>query len=319
MSETRSWNFPATIIAAFLLPVLVAALLMFLLEHAQQPGTESSRPDPVRLDPVKVGSSAALAELFTSLDYNWPPRQPLPPTELRTLPDDLVQQPVDRRKSLFFQALAPIIAAENQRIYRQRQQVKRALQALQEDPTNVQAEIALLAFADDYGMDAHGRVSEMQNELLRRVDIVPPGLVLAQAANESAWGTSRFALEANNLFGMWTWDKSKGLKPKDRVEDASHYVRIFADLRSAVRNYLHTLNTGSAYSDLRDIRAAARQQGKAPSALALAAGLERYSQRGEEYVSEIRAMIRYNDLEQWRRFELRDETEAASNDGSTSD
>lgn len=318
MRVPRTKRTQLLVAAAFLAPILAATVLIVLL-NSRPPAEIPVGAPSVNLEPVKARSSESLADLFSSMDYQWPPQEPLPPAELRTLPHDLDQQAVSMRKSLFFRALAPLIAAENARIFRQRQQLKSALQRLEADPTDAQAEIALLSIAEEYGMDVRGEIGEIQHELLWRVDIIPPGLVLAQAANESAWGTSRFAREANNLFGMWTWDKSKGIKPKQRAEDATHYIRIFSDLRSAVRNYLHTLNTGAAYSDLRNIRARARQQGNAPSAVELAAGLERYSQRGKAYVNEIREMIRYNELEQWPRFELRESVQPIASGESTSD
>jgi cytochrome c oxidase subunit 2 len=126
------------------------------------------------------------------------------------------------------------------------------------------------------------------------VDAVPAALVLAQAANESGWGTSRFAQEANNLFGMWTWDKDAGLLPERRAANARHFVRVFNNLRGAVDNYLHTINTGPAYRELRMLREQQRLRGEPLSAWKLAAGLSRYSERGEEYVAEIRSIIRFN-------------------------
>ena len=135
-----------------------------------------------------------------------------------------------------------------------------------------------------------------RDALLRRVDVIPVSLVLAQAANESAWGTSRFAREGNNLFGIWTWDESKGIVPKKRAPGHRHLVRRFDSIQESVRYYLHNLNSHPAYTQLRILRAHAREQGRPLRGSELAAGLTRYSARGEEYVRLIRQLIQRYDL-----------------------
>ncbi|MFO7857402.1 MAG: glucosaminidase domain-containing protein, partial [Ectothiorhodospiraceae bacterium] len=135
---------------------------------------------------------------------------------------------------------------------------------------------------------------------------VPPSMAMAQAANESGWGRSRFAKEANNLFGVWTWDPEHGLRPERRAEGASHFVRVFPDLRASVRNYLYTINIGSAYEPLRQRRAEFRDRGKGVSGIQLSQGLERYSERGAAYVEEIQGMIRSNGLDELGQPELRE-------------
>ena len=119
---------------------------------------------------------------------------------------------------------------------------------------------------------------------------------LAQAANESAWGTSRFATKGNNLFGQWCFSKGCGLVPRGRVEGASHEVAKFSSPFRSVRAYIQNLNRHPTYQELRDIRQEDRR-GKDPlSGVDMAAGLLGYSERGQEYVDEIRAMIHYNNL-----------------------
>src|SRR5690606_22874822 len=109
------------------------------------------------------------------------------------------------------------------------------------------------------------------------------------------------------LFGMWTWDSNAGIAPMKRAAHAKHFVRVFDDLRAAVANYLHTINVGPAYRDLRDLRAAQRDNGETLDALGLAAGLRRYSARGEDYVREIRSIIEYNDLDDLPPLEIMDD------------
>jgi len=147
---------------------------------------------------------------------------------------------------------------------------------------------------------AGGEITEVdaQMELLRRTDEIPVALVLAQAANESGWGTSRFAREGNSLFGQWTFRKStSGLVPDSRSQDAAHRVRSFESIRASVRAYLRNLNVGHAYVELRKLRAAMRKRGEPLDPLILATGLKRYSQRGEAYVEEIKALILSNRLQ----------------------
>lgn len=128
--------------------------------------------------------------------------------------------------------------------------------------------------------------------LLNRVDIVPLSLVLAQAANESGWGNSRFAKQGNNYFGQWCYQKGCGLVPKKRARGAHHEVKKFPSINASIASYIHNLNTHPSYQLLRDIRATERKQHKTLDGLSLAMGLKHYSERGEAYVRNIQAMIR---------------------------
>ena len=135
--------------------------------------------------------------------------------------------------------------------------------------------------------------------LLLRVDVVPESLVLAQSANESGWGTSRFAREANNLFGIWCFRPGCGLKPVSRDAGLTHEVARYESVQDSVSAYIHTINTNPAYTNLRDIRAQSHQDEVHFSGLALAEGLLKYSARGMDYVREIQQLIRVNNLQQY--------------------
>lgn len=128
-------------------------------------------------------------------------------------------------------------------------------------------------------------------ELLRRVDIIPNSLALAQAANESAWGTSRFARQGANYFGLWCHVPGCGLVPRQRAADKVHEVRIFADAYAATAAYIHFLNTHPAFVKLRELRAALRQEQILLTGHELATGLAPYSALGRDYVNIIQAMI----------------------------
>jgi Bax protein len=125
-------------------------------------------------------------------------------------------------------------------------------------------------------------------------------LALAQAANESAWGKSRFAREAQNLFGVWTYDESKGIVPKKRAKGARHLVRKYESMEESIAHYITLLNSHPAYEPLRVIRLEQRTQGNYPDGYAMARGLIKYSAKGEQYVAIIRSMINKNKLTDFR-------------------
>lgn len=141
-------------------------------------------------------------------------------------------------------------------------------------------------------------LAQIISELLIKVDVIPPALVLAQAANESAWGTSRFATEANNYFGIWCYKKGCGLAPLQRESNQSHQVRLFAEAKDSILYYTKLLNNSRSYKKLREIRTKLRQYGEPLSAKALLPGLQRYSERGAEYTEDILSLIRQNQLEE---------------------
>ena len=129
-----------------------------------------------------------------------------------------------------------------------------------------------------------------------RVDIIPASLVLAQAANESAWGTSRFTLEGNNIFGQWCYEEGCGIVPRRRAAGATHEVRRFETIEEAVAAYFVNINTNPVYQYLRELRAQMRVQQLELNPLVLAFGLGRYSERGGNYIDEVQSIIIQNDL-----------------------
>lgn len=246
---------------------------------------------------VDVPTAAALERAFNHYGFDWPPQpgDTVPPIMVDSLPDDLSDVKTDHRKSLFFRALLPIVLAEDRQLLRMRRFLKRAFAKKRLIPSGKDWE-RVQALARHFRVDGDPNDSAVRAQLLRRVDTVPPALVLAQAANESGWGTSRFAQEGNSLFGLWTYRSAAGIEPNDRSDGARHSVRTFPDLRSAVRSYLYNLNVGHAYLAFRGLRAAMRAQGRPLNALDLAVGLEHYSSRGDDYVAAIRQLILGNGL-----------------------
>jgi Bax protein len=156
----------------------------------------------------------------------------------------------------------------------------------------------LLKLCDHYKAPCTDQRTHNRQILRDHIDVVPVSLIIAQAANESAWGTSRFAKDANNYFGEWCYQKGCGLVPKRRQKGAKNLVRAFDNPVESVASYVHNLNTSHAYDQFRELRANDRRQNRYSSGLRLAEGLTRYSARGEDYVKEIRAIIRFNELAQ---------------------
>lgn len=214
---------------------------------------------------------------------------------VRQLPDFSQYADVRDKKQAFFGFLAPIVQVENARIEARRDRLI-AIQAKwqQRQVLTDEDREALEAIAKNYKVSLSEDIAQSLALLLRRVDIVPEALVLVQAANESGWGTSRFAREGLNLFGQWCFTEGCGLVPDSRVEGMTHEVQRFRSINAAVRSYLQNINTHPAYQELRRIRAEYRQQGADIRALDLTAGLLSYSERGEEYIDELNAMIRVN-------------------------
>lgn len=247
------------------------------------------------LIPLKPPSATALENIFSSEDYTWPPQGAVPPYAIQSLPYGFNTLDPEEKKTVFFRALLPIVLAENLRIWNQRVFLLQQFGNGRVDPQS-DAGQELASIAEQYKVNGDLNDPKVRDALLSRVDIVPVALVLAQAAQESGWGTSRFALEGNNLFGIWTWDTDQGSVPVDRPGDADHLVRIYPDVQTSVRAYLHNINVGFAYVDFRTLRAQMRATGKPLDALALAGALNRYSITGSTYIENIRTMIRSNEL-----------------------
>lgn len=199
-------------------------------------------------------------------------------------------------KTRFFEFLKPIVEAENERVLSQRRFVKRSYVAYKNDWQLNDDHISRLnKIAREYRLPVRDAYTGKDfRELLMRVDKVPETLALIQAANESAWGTSYFAREANNLFGQWCFTEGCGIVPRKRTEGATHEIKKFSSVNEAVRGYIRNLNTHAAYSYFRSLRYKARQNDAPLDSHYLAIGLQKYSEKGMEYVDVIRSMINSN-------------------------
>lgn len=232
------------------------------------------------------------------------PRKQAAPTapsgQISELPDFAAIQDTATKKREFFNYMLPMIRESNDKIREERRQLLRIAAMIKTGTTIDSSDLDFVG-----GLQVRYRVrnqydlSATVDALLVRVDVVPASLVLAQAANESGWGTSRFARQANNMFGVWCFTEGCGLTPLARAEGLTHEVARYDSVQDSIDAYIRTLNTNSAYVELRDIRANSREMADHFTGHELAEGLLRYSERGEDYVEEIQMMIRVNDLHRY--------------------
>lgn len=299
------WHHGLLAAGAFGLPLALAFLLAQFIDARRTPGEIFRAPELARIDPA---SPQQLLDIFDSHEYSWPPGESVPPLALESLPANLETLPAPEKKSLFFRSLLPLVLAENARIAERRAFLQQTFAAgpLAGDSTTAKL---VADIAARYAVEGDLNDPAVRELLLRRVDTVPPSLVLAQAAIESGWGTSRFAQQANNLFGIWTWKAEEGLVPEQRAEDADHYVRKYGDIRGSVRSYLHNINVGRAYQEFRLLRARMRSSDIPLDVLDLAGTMQNYSIRGEAYVEDVQLMITANELQRLRGVRLRPEEE----------
>ena len=212
---------------------------------------------------------------------------------LAKVPDGLADvKQASQRKEVFLSVMLPLVLEVNEQVQRKRAQllVMEAKQAAGQ-PLTADQQKRLETIAAEYGASP-----DRLDILLRRVDAVPPSLALAQAAIESGWGTSRFILEGNAVFGEWTWDDN-GLVPQGREQGKSHKIRSFGQLLDSVRSYIHNLNTHGAYKAFRTKRLAMRDEGNQLSGLALVPTLASYSELKGKYLGLLRNIITTNALQ----------------------
>lgn len=206
---------------------------------------------------------------------------------------------VSAKKRAFFDYLQPQIEFENRHIDTLKAHFSTLQKLLKQQgqlhPTDADW---LNQAASLYRVDAADAAQQLATLNLKLGEI-PAALVKAQAANESAWGTSRFAREANNLFGQWCFSPGCGIAPLQRNPDDTHEVQSFPSVAAGLRSYFVNLNSHKGYASLRQIRRCLQTHKQSYSGRALAAGLVNYSARGGHYVDELQSMIRINKLESW--------------------
>jgi len=198
------------------------------------------------------------------------------------------------RKTMFVKTVLPLVLQVNEQISEDRVRLKK-LAALQKKGQHVAAldRLWLAVLSEQY----HVKRKNIR-AILNHHDVVPPSLALAQAAIESAWGSSRFVREGNAMFGEWTFtDRHLGLVPQSRDKGKTHRIRAFATLYDSIYSYAVNLNKHRAYQEYRAMRTAMRNAGQTLDGLRLATTLHRYSQRGDAYVNDVQTIISSNTLQ----------------------
>lgn len=202
---------------------------------------------------------------------------------------------VAQKKQAFFNYLRPAIRHQNAIIADERHFLLQSSQHLEDGLTLTEAEhFRIEEIANKYQYSPRSINEKTLSELLIRADIIPESMILIQAANETGWGSSRFAKEGLNFFGQWCFRKGCGLVPQSRTAGKTHEVAVFDSVEDSVASYLKNLNSNAAYSLLRSIRADLRAQDKLPVADQLVYGLVNYSERQEAYIDELLEMLRQN-------------------------
>jgi len=220
---------------------------------------------------------------------------------------DAKQMPVAEKKEIFYRFILPLIVHANTMVLERRVRLERMAKTLAAGKSLLIRDLdwlrevaVLLRIVDSDSAAALKSAEEIQpviDDALYRLDVIPAGLALGQAAYESGYGTSRFAVSGNALFGQWTFG-GEGLVPEQQRKSlGDHRIAAFEWPFDSIRAYFINLSSHPAYEDLRRLRAELKASGKPVSSLALADGLTRYSERGPEYVETLKGIIRVNHLD----------------------
>jgi len=237
-------------------------------------------------------SASTIEELFKSTNYSLDDvrkNKLVKPISLTLLPAEITKiENVKKRKDLFIQIILPLVIAENNNIKLDR---KKLFTILNKNKNSMAEQNWLNSKFKQYGV-----IDKDLPTLKVRMDEIPTSMIIAQAAKETGWGTSRFAQEGNALFGQWTWS-GEGIKPAKADKDTTHKIMKFNVLQASVKAYQRNLNTHSSYRDFRSARAEMRDNGEKLDSRALTEHLDSYAETGKEYVKTLQKIIRQNNLE----------------------
>ena len=236
-------------------------------------------------------TTSEIDSLFKEVNYNLKDVRDtklVKPVDIGLLPNEIKNiGNTKKRKNMFIKIVLPLIVKENNKIRIDR---KRLFTILNKNSnTDIEKKWLEKKFKQ-YGV----RKNDLST-LKIRMDEIPVSLAIAQAAKETGWGTSRFALKGNALFGQWTWS-GEGLKPKNADKGKEHKVMKFHSLQLSVRAYLRNLNTHSTYKNLRKVRTELRNQNKPIDSIILSKHLDKYAETGSQYIEVIQKIIEQNNL-----------------------
>jgi len=236
-------------------------------------------------------NTETVLSLFEDLEYDLDQVRSdkrIKPIYFTQFPKDLANlSSVRKKKETFIKIVLPLIVTENQKITEDRNKLKKIIK---KKKIKEEESLWLSKKLREYKV-----ASKKPSDLLVRMDIIPVSIALAQAAKESGWGTSRFALEGNALFGQWTWNGS-GIEPLKRDKEEKHKILKFPILRASVKAYIKNLNTQNAYKKFRDKRLVMRDKKQKLSGLELIHSLDKYAETGKEYTRILEKIIRQNSL-----------------------
>lgn len=210
------------------------------------------------------------------------------------IPNFIEIKDIKQRKAQFFNFLKPAIDAENVKLAELRTTIVNIQQGFSDTQELTTTQMQTVSeLVKRYKVKVN-KTEHQLKELLLKVDQIPRELVLVQAANESAWGTSRFARIGLNFFGMWCFKQHCGLIPRGRDSGLKHEVAVFDSVEQMVTHYFHNINTNVAYDLFRNIRLQLRDNNLQLTPSILATGLLPYSERGMDYIVEINTMLKHN-------------------------
>ena len=236
-------------------------------------------------------TTTEIDSLFKEVNYNLKDVRDtklVKPVDIGLLPNEIKNiGNTKKKKDMFIKIVLPLIVKENNKIRIDR---KRLFTILNKN-SNTDIEKKWL----EKKFKQYGVKKNDLSTLKIRMDEIPVSLAIAQAAKETGWGTSRFALEGNALFGQWTWS-GEGLKPKDAEKDQGHKVMKFNVLQASVRAYQRNLNTHSSYREFRKARAKLRDEGVELDSMMLSEHLDKYAETGQKYVETLKKIILQNNL-----------------------
>ena len=254
--------------------------------------------DELPEDTVRL-SASTIEQLFKDTNYSLSEvrrTKKVKPIRLSLLPNEMKSiESSGKRKNLFIKIILPLVLEENNRIIIDR---KKLFSILNKNK-NSKDEIKWL----NQKFKQYGVLNKDLATLKVRMDIIPVSLAIAQAAKETGWGTSRFAIEGNALFGQWTWS-GEGIKPAGADNNATYKVMKFNVLKASVRAYQRNLNTHSSYKKFRFVRAQLRDDNKKLDSLKLAEYLDNYAQTGTEYTKVLKQIIQQNQLKDFDEVKL---------------
>ena len=238
-------------------------------------------------------------QLFKDVDYDLRKvrnEKLVKPIYFTQFPRDLDNlRSVQLKKETFIKIVLPLIVAENEKILDDRKKLK----ILSEKKFTSDIEKQWLR---QKLLEYKVKKGDL-DQLMLRMDMIPVSIALAQAAKESGWGTSRFALEGNAIFGQWTWD-GQGIAPLKRDDNKKHKILKFPILRASVKAYKNNLNTHKSYSKFREKRKSLRNKKKNITGLDLTDTLKNYAQTGSEYTKILNQIITQNRLSDFEPVKL---------------